>query len=312
MPSQLQLALTSWTLPVPLTLAVILAASLYLRGWIHLRPVSAHVIPAWRACSFVLGLFLIWVAVGSPLSAFDEELLTVHMVQHLLLMTFAPPLILLGAPVMPFLHGLPRQSVQSVVGPLFRWMPLRWVGRVISQPAFCWLAAAAALVGWHIPAAFTLGLQSESWHIVEHACFVGAGFLFWWPVVQPWPSVSLWPRWSILPYLFLATIPCDVLSGFLVFSDRIAYPNLSSRLRQFSISVLEDQQVAGALMWTCVTLVYMIPAVILTMRLLTMRRSGENHLAQSELSGGAVPQSFHSHSRHLNLEEILPAGTDRV
>jgi putative membrane protein len=131
---------------------------------------------------------------------------------------------------------------------------------------------------------------------VEHACFVGAGFLFWWPVVQPWPSVSLWPRWSILPYLFLATIPCDVLSGFLVFSDRIAYPNLSSRLRQFSISVLEDQQVAGALMWTCVTFVYLIPAVILTMQLLTVRRSGENHLAQSELSGGAVPQSFHSHS----------------
>jgi cytochrome c oxidase assembly factor CtaG len=296
MPSQVQLALASWTLPVPLTLAVILAASLYLRGWIHLRSVSVHAIPAWRACSFVLGLFLIWVAVGSPLSTFDEELLTVHMVQHLLLMTFAPPLILLGAPVMPFLHGLPRQFVQSVVGPLFRWSPLQWIRRVISQPAFCWLAAAAALVGWHIPAAFTLGLQSEYWHIVEHACFLGAGFLFWWPVVQPWPSASVWPRWSILLYLFLATLPCDILSGFLVFSDRIAYPNYSSRLRQFRISVLEDQQVAGALMWTCVTLVYLIPAVILTMRLLTVRRSGENHLAQSEWSGGAVSQSFHRHS----------------
>jgi len=290
MPSQVQLALASWTLPVPLTLAVILAASLYLRGWIHLRSVSVHAIPAWRACSFVLGLFLIWLAVGSPLSTFDEELLTVHMVQHLLLMTFAPLLILLGAPVMPFLHGLPLQFVQSVVGPPFRWSPLQWIGRVISRPVFCWLTAAAALVGWHIPAAFTLGLQSESWHIVEHACFLGSGFLFWWPVVQPWPSAAVWPRWSILLYLFLATIPCDVLSGFLVFSDRIAYANYSSRLRQFSISVLEDQQVAGALMWTCVTIVYLIPAVILTMRLLTVRRSGENHLAQSELSGDASSQ----------------------
>ena len=296
MAPQFQLVLASWTLPVPLTLAVIFAASLYLRGWIHLRSVSVHAIPAWRVCSFVLGLFLIWVAVGSPVSTFDEELLTVHMVQHLLLMTFAPLLILLGAPVVPFLHGLPRQFIQSVVGPVFRWSPLQWIGRVISRPVFCWLAAAAALVGWHIPAAFTLGLQSESWHIVEHACFLGAGLLFWWPVVQPWPSVSVWPRWSIIVYLFLATLPCDILSGFLVFSDRIAYPNYSSRLRQFSISVLEDQQVAGALMWTCVTLVYLMPAVILTIRLLTVRRCGENHLGQSELSGGAVSQSFHSHS----------------
>lgn len=290
MPSQVQLALASWTLPVPLTLAAILAASLYLRGWIHLRSVFIHAIPVWRAASFVLGLILIWIALGSPLSVLDEELLTVHMVQHLLLMTFAPPLILLGAPVMPLLHGLPQQIVQAVVGPLFRWTPLQWIGHVITRPVFCWLAAAAALVGWHIPAAFTLGLQSESWHIVEHACFLGSGFLFWWPVVQPWPSAAVWPRWSILLYLFLATIPCDVLSGFLVFSDRIAYANYSSRLRQFSVSVLEDQQVAGALMWTCVTIVYLIPAVILTMRLLTVRRSGENHSAQSELSGDASSQ----------------------
>jgi putative membrane protein len=294
MPSQVQFALASWTPPVPLTLAVILAASLYLRGWIHLRSVSIHAIPAWRACSFVLGLFLIWIALGSLLSALDEELLTVHMVQHLLLMTFAPPLILLGAPVMPLLHGLPQQIVQAVVGPLFRWPPLQWIGRVITRPVFCWLAAAAALVGWHIPVAFTLGLQSESWHIVEHTCFLGAGLLFWWPVVQPWPSAAIWPRWSIILYLFLATLPCDILSGFLVFSDRIAYANYSSRLRQFSISVLEDQQVAGALMWTCVTIVYLIAAVILTMRLLTVRPSGESHLAQSELSGGALSQSFDS------------------
>ena len=295
MPSQVQLALASWTPPVPLTLALILAASLYLRGWIHLRSVLTHAIPAWRAASFVLGLFLIWIALGSPLAALDEELLTIHMVEHLLLMTFAPPLLLLGAPVMPFLHGVPRQLVQSVLGPLFRWPPLHWLGRVITEPVFCWLAAAAALLGWHIPAVFALGLQSESWHMVEHACFLAAGFLFWWPVVQPWPSVSVWPRWSILLYLFLATLPCDILSGFLVFSDRIAYPNYSSRLRRFSMSVLEDQQVAGALMWTCVTFVYLVPAVILTMRLLAARR-GENHLPQSELDDGSLSQFFRSHS----------------
>jgi len=285
MPSQVQLLPASWTLPVPLTVAMLLAAFLYLRGWVHLRSASVGAIPAWRAGSFLLGLFLIWTAVGSPLSAFDEQLLTVHMIQHLLLMTIAPPLILIGAPVMPFLHGLPRQFVQAVAGPLLRWPPLQWAGRVISQPMFCWLAAAAALVGWHIPAAFTLGLQSEAWHIVEHACFLGAGFLFWWPVVQPWPSVPVWPRWSILIYLFLATIPCDVLSGFLVFCDRVVYRVYLSTPRLFGLSSLEDQQCAAALMWTCVTIIYLIPAMILTTRLLTIRSFEEDKVGQPELPG---------------------------
>jgi cytochrome c oxidase assembly factor CtaG len=246
-------------------------------------------IPAWRAGGFLLGLLLIWVAVGSPLAAFDEQLLTVHMIQHLLLMTFAPALILLAAPIMPLLHGLPRHFVQGVLGPLFRWPPVQRIGRGLSHPAFCWLAAAAALVGWHIPAAFTLGLQSESWHIVEHACFLGSGFLFWWPVVQPWPSVPVWTRWSMLLYLFLATLPCDILSGFLVFSERVAYPVYLSAPRQFGLSVLEDQQCAGALMWTCITIVYLVPAAIVTTRLLSPQ-SKKNDSAQSQLQVIVPPQ----------------------
>ena len=271
----LQAAFEPWTLPVWLDLTLILEAVLYLRGWIHLRLARVDIIPAWRGGSFLLGIFLIWLALGSPLAAFDEKLLTVHMIQHLLLMTIAPLLILVGAPVMPLLHGLPRQFVHGIIGPLFRWPPMQRFGRVLTQPAFCWIAAAAALVGWHIPGAFTLGLQSEAWHIVEHACFLGTGFLFWWPVVQPWPSVPVWPRWSMLLYLFLATIPCDILSGFLVFCDRVVYPVYLVGPRQFGVSALEDQQRAAALMWTCVTIIYLIPAMILTTRLLGARSSQE-------------------------------------
>src|SRR5260370_37366742 len=291
MPPSVQYALESWALPVPLTLAMVLAACLYLRGWLHLRSASVNIIPGWRAGSFLLGLFLIWVALGSPLAAFDEELLTVHMVQHLLLMTIAPPLMLVAAPVMPLLHGLPRQFGQAVVGPLFRWLPVQRVRRVLSQPAFCWLAAAAALVAWHVPSAFTLALQSERWHVVEHACFLGAGFLFWWPVIQPWPSVAVWPRWSILLYLFLATVPCDILSAFLAFCDRVVYPDYLSVPRRFAISALADQQCAGALMWTCVTFVYLVPAVILTMRLLAAQSSAQEESMQFASRGIASPQS---------------------
>lgn len=271
MPTPVQAALQTWSPPIPLTLSIIVAAFLYSLGWYRLRSASVQVIPAWRAVSFFFGLFLLWVALGSPLSAFDERLLTVHMIQHLLLMTIAPPLILLGAPLMPMLHGLPRQFVQAIVGPLFRWPPIQKVGTVLSRPAICWLAAAAALIAWHIPAAFTLALQSETWHVVEHSSFLAAGFLFWWPVVQPWPSPSRAPQWSILLYLFLATLPCDILSAFLAFSDRVAYPIYLSASRPFDISALADQQCAGALMWTCVTIVFLIPAALLTNQLLGVR-----------------------------------------
>jgi putative membrane protein len=149
------------------------------------------------------------------------------------------------------------------------------------MPALCWTVSALTLLLWHLPALFTLCVHSEIWHTIEQVTFLGAGLLFWWPVIQPWPSASTWPRWSILLYLFLATLPCDILSGFLVFSDRVAYPVYLSATSMFGFSVLEDQQCAAALMWTCVTLVYLVPAAIISTRLLAPRTS----------SGGAVPQS---------------------
>src|SRR5262252_9026670 len=260
----------------------ILAALVYLRGWLHLRTTSLNVIEAWRAGSFVLGLFLIWVALASPIAVWDQASLTGHMIQHLLLMTFGAPLILLSEPVMLLLHGLPRRFVRSIIGPLFRWRPVQQLGRLLVQPALCWLAAVGALVIWHVPAAFTLGMQSEAWHAVEYASFLGTGLLFWWPVVQPWPSVSRRPDWSIILYLFLATLPCDVLSAFLVFSERVTYPMYLSTSGQSSLSVLADQQCAGALMWTCVTIVYLLAGTILSTHLLspqisaTSLRSADN------------------------------------
>ncbi len=272
MPDDLQNVFASWTVPIPVTFVTILAAIFYLRGWRHLRSAAANAIPSWRAASFLVGVFLIWLAVGSPLALLDERLLTAHMAQHLLLMTVAPALILMGAPVMPMLHGLPQQFVQSVLGPVLRWPLVQSIGRVLSQPAVCWLAATAALVGWHVPGVFNVALQSEGWHIAEHSSFLAAGFLFWWPVIQPWPSVPVWSRWPILLYLFSATLPCDILSAYLTFCDHVVYQAYLDSPRLFGLSALEDQQCAGALMWTCVTLLFLIPAAQITLRLLEPNR----------------------------------------
>jgi putative membrane protein len=232
-----------------LTLFIVLAGATYLSGWLLRRS-----IPVWRVCSFFLGLLATWVAVVSPVASLDSHMLTAHMIQHLLLMTVAPPLIWLGEPLL-------------TVRPT-RWQfPKRL--SLLGHPVFCWLAAAGALVAWHVPAIFQLGMQSPIWHFIEHASFLATGLLFWWPVIQPWPSVALWPRWSMLLYLFLATLPCDVLSGLLVFSDRVAYPMYLDMPRMGGLSPLEDQQCAAALMWTCVTVVFLVAATILSMQILS-------------------------------------------
>jgi putative membrane protein len=270
--------------------ALVLVSFLYLRGWRRMLGISEGAVPAWRAVSFNFGMSLIWTALCSPIIAYEHDLLTVHMIQHLLLMTFAPALILLGEPFLAFWHGLPPFAM-VLLGPLFRRPLAQQFGRALSLPALCWIISALTLIGWHVPALFALGMHSEVWHGVEQASFLGAGFLFWLPVIQPWPCASIGPQWSTLFYLFLATLPCDILSGFLVFSDRVAYPMYFSMPRHFGFSVLEDQQCAAALMWTCVTIVYLVPAAILSTRLLSPRSSYRSDTVHSELRGGATSQT---------------------
>jgi putative membrane protein len=269
--------------------ALVLMSFLYVRNWLRMQRASPRGIPGWRLASFLFGMSLVWGALGSPLIAYDHDLLTVHMIQHLLLMTFAPALIMLGEPLLVIWRGLPQVG-KVVLGPLFRRPSAREFAWLVSHPVLCWSVSALALVGWHVPALFALGMHSEVWHCIEQASFLVAGILFWLPIIQPWPNVSTGPRWWTLIYLFLATLPCDILSGFLLFSDRVAYPLYFSMPRHFGFSVLEDQQCAAALMWTCVTLVYLVPAAILSTRLLSPRSFYRGDLMQSELRGDAASQ----------------------
>ena len=262
-----------------LTVGLSVVALVYLRGRACLRSAHSNAVSACRAGSFLFGLFLIWFAVASPVARFDHELLTVHMVRHLLLMTIAPSLLWLGEPILAFVYGLPAPAAQGAIS-LLRWYPLRRLGKTSASLTFCWFAAAGTLVAWHVPALFSLGMRSEMWHGIEQASFLLSGLLFWWPVVQPWPGVAKWPEWPILLYLLLATLPCDVLSGFLVFCDRAVYETYFSAARSFLTSPLEDQQCAGALMWSCVTIVYLVAGTVLAVRLLAPKSSRKRDSVQ--------------------------------
>jgi cytochrome c oxidase assembly factor CtaG len=256
------------TISIPVTVCLAYGAYVYHRGWRRLDS-SSRARPVSRAAAFMGGTFALWIALGSPLQTLDDELLTFHMTQHLLLMLVAPPLLLLGDPIEPFFHGLPRFAVRGGLGPLLRYGPAKRVGHFVTHPAFCWLAGTIALLGWHLPAPFELAALSDGWHEVEHMTFFATALLFWWPVIQPRPSVARWPHAAIPVYLFLGMLANDALSAALCFSDRVLYPSYAVGSARFSLSPLDDQACAGALMWVFGTVVYLTAAVAVILRLLS-------------------------------------------
>ena len=255
-----------------MTAVLVAFCALYIRGWYCLRRSLPELVSTWRLAAFVAGIAAVWIAVASPAAHLDHHLLTAHMVQHLLLMVFAAPLILLGAPVMVLMHGLPQSLVRIAIEHLRRLWLLQRLRIVCTHPALCWLAGSLTVIAWHVPAVFEIALHAPGWHEFEHVSFFIAGILFWWPVIRPWPTLANSLRWSIPVYLFLATMPCDALSAFLAFCGHVVYAQYLSADRPFGLSALADQELAGALMWFTVTFAYLVPALILTAQLISGER----------------------------------------
>src|SRR5919206_3453744 len=149
------------------------------------------------------------------------------------------------------------------------WPVLRRAGEVVTPPLPCLGLSSLAVWIWHVPVAFQLAMRSSAVHAAEHACFFATGLLFWWPVVQPWPSRPRWPRGAMIPYLLAADIQNTMLAATLTFADRVLYPLYESAPRVAALSPLADQVAAGALMWVVMSVIYLIPAGILTVRLLS-------------------------------------------
>jgi cytochrome c oxidase assembly factor CtaG/ferredoxin len=281
-----QAAWASWTFPFWATASLLVAGLVYLRGWRRIRQTRPLIFPAWRAGCFLGGLLTLWIALASPLDALDGLLLSAHMTQHLILMSVVPPLLLLGAPVVPLLRGLPQFVLRDGLGPFLQTPVLHRLVRFITHPVFAWLAMNLAYVGWHVPPAYELALRSPSWHQVEHACFLSTSLLFWFPVIQPWPSVSRWSRWGTLLYLVGADLVNTAVAGFLTFAGRVVYPSYAAAPRIFGISAAADQAAAGALMWVLGSIIFLIPAAGIAHQLLSpgTRRNVPANLKRGRLA----------------------------
>ncbi len=259
------------SIPKWATLALVLTLLVYVHGWRALAKTRPDQIPGWRAACFASGIAVVWLAIASPLDAMSGVLLTAHMVQHLLLMALAPPLLVLGAPVVPLLRGLPRSWVRDGLGPFFVLRPVHRLQRLFASRAFAWILMNVTFLAWHVPAAYELALRSPGWHEVEHACFLFTSVLFWWHIVAPWPTTYAASRWLLLPFLLSADLVNTGLSAALSFSGRVFYPSYGLAPRFFGISVLDDQVAAGSLMWVVGSMSFLGAAMLITVSLLSRR-----------------------------------------
>ncbi len=257
-----------WSPPLFLTTAIILSGVVYLRGWFLIRRTRSAQFSALRLAAFLLGLAILWLAIGSPMDGFADALLSAHMIEHLLLMSFVPPLLLLGYPTVPLLRGLPRVLTIYLLGHLLRRPTIRALGRFLTSPIVAWLAMNLAFLLWHVPRAYDFALEHERWHDFEHICFLGTSILFWWPLIRPWPEDARPLSWRLLPYLVGADVVNTAISAMLAFCGRPVYTYYATQPNVFGVSLLSDQVLGAVIMWVVGSLFFLVPAVVITVRLL--------------------------------------------
>ncbi|MGI9148356.1 MAG: cytochrome c oxidase assembly protein [Chloroflexota bacterium] len=240
-------------MPEPSALvAVLLTTWLYWRGVRTLwrRAGRGHVLHARQVVCFGLGLLTILVALETPLDPLSGELFAAHMVQHLLLLLIAGPLLVLGAPLVPILWALPEPSRRALGGWLRRANHLGHVGVTFTLHS-------VALWVWHIPALYDAALSNRGVHVIEHASFLGTAVLFWWAVLS---RGRLGYRAGVV-YVFGLALESTILGALLAFSPVAWYAAHATTTVGWGMSPLDDQQVAGLIMWVPGGTIYLAAAL---------------------------------------------------
>ncbi|HEY7614755.1 MAG TPA: cytochrome c oxidase assembly protein [Gemmatimonadales bacterium] len=234
----------SWEPAVVAGLAV--TALLYGRGMARLRARSRRRSGTRRleALGFWSGWAILALALVSPLHRLGEALLSAHMAQHELIMALAAPLLVLGRPLVVTLWGLPPRWRR----PLGGWVSgLRPIWRACTRIEVAWLLHAAAIVGWHVPGLYQRTLDSDLIHGLQHSSFLLTALVFWWSVL---PGAVLRRRHgAAILSLFGTTVYTGGLGALLTLGHALWYPAYGAAAAPWGLTPLEDQQLAGLIMW---------------------------------------------------------------
>jgi putative membrane protein len=242
-----------WTLDPALAL-VLVTVALYLAGGARsVAPVRARSERRWQAAAFMSGLALLAIALDSPLESLSRQLFWAHMVQHVLLLMAAPPLIMLARPWMRLWRALPldwRRSLARALGSSGRLAWLRSLGSALGRPLPSLVLFCGVLVAWHVPALFDATLRTGSLHALEHFLFFATALMFWKQVIHSPPlRARLAAAWRIV-YVIAAMVVSWVLAVVLALAPHALYAHYAHEAaRPGGLTALGDQQIAAGVMW---------------------------------------------------------------
>ena len=269
-PSLPSLLVTHWSLTPTVTVPAVALGALYATG---ARRVAGPW-PARRTAAFLAGIGCVLIALQSGIDTYDDQLLSVHMIQHMLLLVAAPPLLLAGRPVILALRSLSSRRRRWVAGALDRT-------RAVTAPLPALVVFAAVILLTHLPPFYDAALRHPLVHDGEHALYIGAGLVMWSPLLNGDPL----PRYRLdglgkLIYLIVAMMPMALVGAYLNRHATLFYPAYGPAARALGISALDDQAQAAAIMWvlggvvmTAVGLWSAVAAMVAEERRLTAREA---------------------------------------
>jgi putative membrane protein len=253
---------TAWSFEPLVVLCLLLSGWLYLRGvrllWRSAGP--ARGIQLWEAGAFAAGWLVLALALISPLHRLGGVLFSAHMAQHELLMVAAAPLLVLGRPIVPFLWALPI-SWRRALGAWAGTGSINTAWTFLTLPLVAWSLHAIAIWLWHAPALYQATLSSESVHTLQHVSFLGTALLFWWTVLRG--KEGRIGRPTAVLSLFTTSVHTTLLGALLAFSTTQWYPLYASSTTPWGLTPLEDQQLAGLIMWVPAGLAYLLATLLI-------------------------------------------------
>ncbi len=260
--------LGSWEFRPIILIFLATLAGLFTLGWYRLRrrnPAFA-LAAVWRLLIYWLGLFLLFLALISPIEVLSGQLFLMHMVQHLLIAMFAPPLLLIADPMPILMWGLPMRARKELGNVLLaKKAPLRPMLIMLTQPAVAWGLYFLFLWGWHDPNAYNATLRMPLIHDLEHMTFFWSAMLLWWHITGAGPVLH--KRFSYIGRITftLACVPANMIAGVVIaLADNVIYTYYESiPFRTWGLSVLEDQRIGGAIMWIPGSMMYVIAVIAL-------------------------------------------------
>ena len=277
MDAELSALLRSWEWRFVVIAFVGLSSSVYINGFTHIRTLRSRstsrdvvgLVPYWRLLSYLSGLLCIILALLSPVEVLAGQLFFMHMIQHMLLVMCAPPLLLVSNPFPILLWGLP-EKVRDVVAGLFVGNSLlRKLLRRFAGAGASWTIFVIVYIGWHDPMLYEAALRSKFVHDIEHISFFLVSMLFWWHVTSAAPRVHQKLAYGRRIAYLLVTVPVNMITGVIItFSRQPIYEHYVKIQRPWSLTVMQDQMLGGIIMWIPGSMMLIVAIIVLVVRMM--------------------------------------------